>query len=89
MAATYGTCRKCGEKLVRAEHVRFGPVITAADEKASGVSSHYEGGQVYSWIHTPCPKCNEPRPLVRKWRGLLLVAGFLLLCGFVIWMEYG
>jgi len=89
MAALYGTCRACGERLLRADHVRFGKVVTGADEQASGVSSHYEGGQVYSWIHTPCPKCNEPRPLVRKWRGVLLVAAFALLFGFGLWLEFG
>ena len=89
MAAVYRNCRACGEKLLSAEHVRFGKVVTEADEKASGVSSHYEGAQVHSWIHTPCPKCNEPRPMVRKWRGWLVIAVFALLFGLGIWMEFG
>lgn len=89
MARTYGTCRSCGEKLLRAEYVRFGLVDTEAEEKASGVSRDHGDGAVYSWIHKPCPHCNEPRPLSRKWRGWLIIAGFVLVFGIGIWMEIG
>ena len=88
MPEPYGTCRACGEKLLRAEHVRFGKVDTAAEEKASGVPREYDGGEVYSWIHTACPHCNEPRPLSRKWRGWLLIAAFAALFGFAVWVEF-
>ena len=89
MASTYGTCRSCGEKLLRAEYVRFGKIDSAAKEQASGVSQTYEGGEVYSWMHKPCPHCNEPRPLSRKWKGWLVIAGFALLFGVGLWLEFG
>lgn len=88
MARTFGTCRGCGEKLLRENYVRFGKIDTAAKERASGVSREHDGAQIYSWIHTPCPYCKEPRPLSRRWRGLLLVFGFLALFAVVIWAEF-
>jgi hypothetical protein len=85
---TYGTCRGCKAKLVRANYVRFGLVDSAAEEKASGVSRRHDG-DVYSWIHTPCPYCNEPRPMSRRWRGLAVAIGFLAALGIALWVEFG
>ncbi len=84
---TYGKCRSCKAKLFRAEYVRFGLVDTPAEEKASGVPR--TEGDVYSWIHTPCPYCGEPRPLSRHWRGLAFAIGFLALLGYALWREFG
>lgn len=89
MARAFGTCRGCGAKLYRANYVRFGKVDTAAEERASGVSREYDGGAVYSWIHTPCPHCGEPRPMSRRWRGWALIVAFAAAFAIGIWAEFG
>jgi hypothetical protein len=89
MRPKYGTCRSCGTKLLRSEYARFARIDTERESQATGLPHDDDHAQYYDWIHRPCPQCNEPRPLQRKWRGWAIVIGFVLVFALGIWAEFG
>lgn len=84
MASEFADCHKCGARLVRAEHIRFGKLGDHAESHERGFSI----GADYGWRQNPCPKCGEAEPIRPKFVFYLFGLVVLAFVAAIVWVMF-